>query len=230
MHSKKRKVTLALFLCLLLVFEYVSDMKFKRIFCINCTSVVNKSAKPSRKTWRDVSEKNYRWLHEFLKARGVQLQSEMIICNKSGITMYKENKRRRHDKPHTALDSINDDNEERNAPEIGHDLRSFNDFLVSDDIMGNSNDLDYCSMCLKMENLMPTLCKSERMTLLSDHRIYVSPNARRCVTARCETPCERPQEPTRLSSHQVRLYLYLLTLECETANIARRWKLFVFFG
>jgi hypothetical protein len=132
--------------------------------------------------------------------------------------MYKENKRRRRDKPHTALDNINDDNEERSGPEIGHDLPSFNDFLVSDDIMGNGNDFHYCSMCLKMGNLMRPLSTSERMTLLSDHRIYVSPNARRCVTACCETPCERPQEPTRLSSHQVRRLISDLILQLSRAK------------
>ena len=149
-------------------------MKSKPIFCINCTSIVNKSTKPSRNTWRNVSDKKYQWLHELLKVRGVQLQSEIIICNKCRIMMYKENKRRRRDKPHTTLDNVNDNNETRSEPETAYYLSSFSDFLISDDIMGSGNDFDYCAMCMKRGSEMRPLSISERMTLLCDHRLYVS--------------------------------------------------------
>ena len=60
---------------------------------------------------------NNRCLHELLRVRGFQLQSEMIICNKCRIIMQKENKRRRRDKLHTTLDNVNNDNETRSEPE-----------------------------------------------------------------------------------------------------------------
>ena len=91
--------------------------------------------------------------------------------------MYKENKRRRRDKPHTTLDNLNDDNGIRSEPETAHYSSSLNDFLASDDIMGSVNDVDYCAVCMKTGNAMRPLSISERMTLLCDHRLYVSPTA-----------------------------------------------------
>ena len=41
------------------------------------------------------------------------------------------------------------------------------------------------------------------MTLLCDRHVYSSPDARLCVIACCETPCERAHEPTHLSPLQV---------------------------
>ena len=114
----------------------MSNMKFKPIFCINCTSIVKKSTKPSRNTGRNVSGKKYRWLHELLKVRGIQLQTEIFICNKCRMIMHKENKRCRHDRLHTTLDNVSGDNETRSEPKITYYLLSFSNFLVSDDIMG----------------------------------------------------------------------------------------------
>ena len=100
--------------------------------------------------------------------------------------MYEENKRCRRDTPHTKLDNVNDDNETRSEPETTYYLSSFSDFLVGDDIMGSGNDLDYCAMCMKTGHAMRSLSISEHMTFLCNHRLYVSPIARRCITICCE--------------------------------------------
>ena len=119
------------------------------------------------------------------------MQSKLIICNKCRIMMYKKNKRRRRDKPHTTLDNVNDDNETRSEQETAHYLSSFSDFLISDNMMGSGNDFDYCAMCMKTGSAMRPLSISERMTLLCDHRLYVSSTAWRCITICCEKPCQR---------------------------------------
>ena len=165
-----------------------------------------------------MSDKKYRWLHKLLKVRGIQLQFEMIVCNKYRIMMHEENKRRRRNKPHTKLDNINDDNETRSEPETTNYLSLFSDFLVSDDIIGSGIDLDYCAMCMKTGNAMRSLSVSERMTLLCDHRLYVSPTAHRCITICCEKPCQRFQEPTRLIFHQVQRLISDLVLELSSTK------------
>ena len=132
--------------------------------------------------------------------------------------MYKENKRRRHDKSHTTLDNVSDDNEIRNESDTAHYFSSFSDFLVSDDIMGSGNDFDYCVMCMKTGNTMRPLSISERIALLCDHRLYVSHAARRCITIRCEKPLQRTQEPTRLAFHQVQRLISDLILELSSVK------------
>ena len=84
--------------------------------------------------------------------------------------------------------------------------------------MGSGNDVDYCAMCMKTGNAMRPLSISERMTLLCDHRLYVSPTARRCITNCCEKPCQRPQEPTRLAFHQVQHLISDLILELSSVK------------
>jgi len=132
--------------------------------------------------------------------------------------MYKENKRRRCDKPHTALDNVDDDNESRSEPETASYWSSSSGFLISDDIMGNGNDFDYCAMCMKTGNPMRFISTSERMTILCDHRLYLSPTARRCTTICCETPCQRPQERSRLAAHEVQRLINDLIIELSHAK------------
>ena len=142
----------------------------------------------------------------------------MIICNKCRIMMYKENKRRRCDKPHAKLDNVNDDNETRSEPETTHYLSSFSDFLVNDDIIGSGNDLDYCAMCMKTRNTIQSLLISERMILLCAHHLYLSSTVRQCITICCKKPCQRSQQPTRLAFHQVQRLISDLILELSFAK------------
>ena len=128
------------------------------------------------------------------------------------------NKRRRRDTPHTKLDNVNDENEKRSEPETTHYLSSFRGFLVSDDITGSGNDSDYRAMYMKTGNAMRSFSISERMTLLCDHRLYVSPTARRCITICSEKSCQRSQEPTCLAFHQVQRLISDLFLELSSAK------------
>ena len=91
--------------------------------------------------------KRYKWLHEPLKAQGVLLESEMIICNKCRNIMYKENKRRRYEVPHLISDNVVDD---RDESETVDRLPSFTDFFTVNKVMGNGDDFHYCIMCMKM--------------------------------------------------------------------------------
>ena len=171
-----------------MLLKHVWTMKGKPTFCISCKRIVNKSTKPSRSTWRDVSVKRYKWLDELLKAQGVQLESEMIICNKCRKIMYKENKRRRYEVPHLIWDNVVDD---RDESETVDRLPSFTDFFTVNKVMGNGDDFYYCIMCMKMGNPMRQLSTSERMILLCDLHLYSSPAAQRCITICCEVPCQR---------------------------------------
>ena len=58
----------------------------------------------------------------------------MIICNKCGNIMYKENKRRRYEVSHFISDNVVDN---RDESEIVHRLPSFTDFFAVNVIMSN---------------------------------------------------------------------------------------------
>ena len=142
----------------------------------------------------------------------------MIMGNKCRTAMYKENKRRRHDRPRTPPVNINGDNDEMSESKPARLSESVSDFLVCYDIMDNGNDFDYCLMCMKTGNSMRYVSTSEQMTLLCDYRVYSSPNARWCVIACCEAPQERSHEPAYLSSHQVQRLICELMLELSRAK------------
>ena len=59
---------------------------------------------------------------------------------------------------------------------------------------------------------------SERMILLCDHRLYVSPTARRPITICCEKSCQCSHEPTCLALHQVQCLISDLILELSSAK------------
>ena len=114
--------------------------------------------------------------------------------------MYKENKRHRYEVSHLTSDNVVDD---RDEPETVDQLASFTDFFTVNEVMGNGDDFHYCIMCMKTGNPMRQLSISERVILLCDHYLYLSPGARRCITICCETLCQSIHESTRLSSGQV---------------------------
>ena len=67
---------------------------FKRLSCINCGRKFNRKNHSSKSSFRSVSDKKYRWLHNLLRIHGIELQPEMIICSQCLNAFYKENKRR----------------------------------------------------------------------------------------------------------------------------------------
>ena len=67
---------------------------FKRLSCINCGRKSNRKNHSSKSSFRSVSDKKYRWLHNLLRIHRTELQSEMIICSQCRNAFYKENKRR----------------------------------------------------------------------------------------------------------------------------------------
>ncbi len=173
----------------------------ERPSCINCGRVFYSKNRSSRSNFRTISNKKYRWLHTLLQARGVQLQPEMIICSQCRGVLYRERNHRRSSQQQSTLDT--NDPEDLDDGQQQQELSSVLDNgIVLNGIFGNGDDYLYCSWCMKTGVVMVDLSVSERLTLLLDHHIYTSRNARRCTDHCCNSPRKRPHEATNLSTEQ----------------------------
>ncbi|CAF2187673.1 unnamed protein product [Rotaria magnacalcarata] len=153
----------------------------------NRLSGINGGRKPNRKKYsskycfRLVSDKKYRWLHNLLKMRGIELEPEMIICSQCQIALYRENKRRRSLDMESICNGDDLKNYEDHEYERQQEILPLDNLLILDNIYGNGDDYIYCTWCKKAGVKMKQLSLSERMTLLCEHNLYTSHTARRCT-------------------------------------------------
>jgi hypothetical protein len=125
----------------------------------------------------------------------------MIICSQCRGVLYRERNHRRSSQQQSTLDT--NDPEDLDDGQQQQELSSVLDNgIVLNGIFGNGDDYLYCSWCMKTGVVMVDLSVSERLTLLLDHHIYTSRNARRCTDHCCNSPRKRPHEATNLSTEQ----------------------------
>ncbi|CAF1060022.1 unnamed protein product [Rotaria magnacalcarata] len=191
----------------------------------NRLSGINGGRKPNRKKYsskycfRLVSDKKYRWLHNLLKMRGIELEPEMIICSQCRIALYRENKRRRSSDMESICNGDDLKNYEDHEYERQQEILPLDNLLILDNIYGNGDDYIYCTWCMKAGVEMKQLSLSERMTLLCEHNLYTSHTARRCTDSCCNLPRKRSHERTHLSSQQAVNLINDLTTELSRVKI-----------
>ena len=178
-----------------------SATMFHALCCIKCGRKPVRKNSSLKLSFRSVSDKKHRWLHNLLRIHGIKLQPEMIICNRCRNTLYRENKHRRvtNQESFVGEDFAEELSEEKYEQK---EIYSSNSLIGLDNIYGNGDDYVYCTCCMKPGVEMKPLSLSERMTLLSEYNLYTSRNARRCPNCFDAIPRKRPQERTFLSSKQ----------------------------
>ncbi|CAF1676142.1 unnamed protein product, partial [Adineta ricciae] len=125
--------------------------------CINCGRVRCTNIRSSKARFRLVSNKNHGWLHALLKTRGIQLQSEMIICGRCRNLLYREHKHHRYVLDQSTIDSnsledASESEEQQQQPKEQEERQSqqtssaINSGVVLSGVLGNGDDYLYLGM------------------------------------------------------------------------------------
>ncbi|CAF4815848.1 unnamed protein product [Rotaria socialis] len=167
--------------------------------CINCGRIRHTKNRASKQSFRTISNKKHRWLHDLLLARGVELESEMIKCNQCRAVLCRERNHRGSKHLQVTPGDDYDDETDDSQEQFEHfDLKH----ILITNVFGNGDDDLYCSWCMKTNATMMKLTLSERISLLLEDRLYTSRKAMKCSQPCCTIPHKRSQELTKLSAEQ----------------------------